>query len=370
MRVVADGLATERKSSARAPADMPSQSPTRILLIRLSHMGDVVQTFALYHALRERHPQAELGWAIQPEFAGLIDGLDGVARTFLFDRRGGLGAWTRLRRELRAWRPSWTIDAQGNAKSAAVALSTGAPRRSGFARRDWTERAASLVTNDRAPRAAGPHAMQRVLSLCGHVADGFHPRHDPALDERETSAGEDAFVERFPRGDGAGWIVHLAAGADVRSWPAPAFAALAERLAAAGRPVLLLSGPAESELGRELAAASTRPEIGHWVGQRGLRALAGFLSAAAKRGVRLVGCDSGPAHLAAACGMGVDLLAGPQDPDRTGPWPRNGLVHRVLTRPDPPDCQPCRARVCSHAEGPICMRGITPAQVSERLLAE
>lgn len=37
--------------------------------------------------------------------------------------------------------------------------------------------------------------------------------------------------------------------------------------------------------------------------------------------------DSGPAHLAAACGVGVDLLAGPQDPSSTGPWPPAGERH-------------------------------------------
>ena len=63
------------------------------------------------------------------------------------------------------------------------------------------------------------------------------------------------------------------------------------------------------------------PSVRHWVGQTGVRELAGFFSALAELGGVLVGCDSAPAHLASACGLSVVVLSGPQDPRRTGPWP-------------------------------------------------
>jgi len=131
-----------------------------------------------------------------------------------------------------------------------------------------------------------------------------------------------------PAGEGPVWILNLGIPGDRRTWPAERHAALALQLAGDGCRVLLLSGPREASAGRRLAASSPGPAaVAHWVGQRGLRALAGFLTAAGEAGARMLTGDSGPGHLAAACGMGVDLLVGPQDPSSTGPWPPAGRPH-------------------------------------------
>ena len=81
----------------------------RILLIRMSHLGDVAHAMPVFHALRAAYPAAEIAWAIQPEFAELVCGARGPEPTFLFGRRGGLRAWMRMRAELLSWAPDWTI---------------------------------------------------------------------------------------------------------------------------------------------------------------------------------------------------------------------------------------------------------------------
>ena len=64
--------------------------------------------------------------------------------------------------------------------------------------------------------------------------------------------------------------------ADVRSWPVEHFARLLAELAARGRPALALSGPGEAAVGERVRAALPAAEtVRHWVGQRGLRELAG-----------------------------------------------------------------------------------------------
>src|SRR6185369_13377691 len=134
------------------------------------------------------------------------------------------------------------------------------------------------------------------------------------------------------------------------------------RALAAERGALLLSGPAEEELGRTLARElAGEARLAHWVGQRGLRALAAVFAAAARRGLELVACDSGPMHLAAAHGLRVIALEGPQEAARTGPWPR--AAHAVVRSAHAPECAPCLARRCRHADGPVCMSGIGAADV-------
>jgi ADP-heptose:LPS heptosyltransferase len=137
--------------------------------------------------------------------------------------------------------------------------------------------------------------------------------------------------------------------------------------------VLVLSGPDEAreggELERELAGV---PRVGHWVAQRGLRELAALFEAAAAQGARFVGCDSGPLHLAAACGLACVALHGPQDPRRTGPWPvpqTAASPHLCVGSVTPPACAPCLARRCTHARGPVCMAELAPERVLAALVA-
>lgn len=354
----------------------------RILIVRLSHLGDVVHALPVYHALREAYPAAELGWAVQSEFAQVLTGLPGLARTFLFERRQGLAAWNHLRSEFTAWQPDWAVDAQGNTKSAMVTLTSGAARRSGLARADWRERFASHTSTDRAPEAEGSHAVDRMVALARHVAPDASAasiRFDLPLSASARNRGRALLAAKGPRqGDETDaappdWIVHLSDPSDVRAWPEAHFASLIHELQSAGRRVLVLSGPTEATIGGGLATQLQLPGISHWVGQRGLSDLAAVFAAAATGGARLVACDSGPAHLAASVGLPVHLLAGPQDPARTGPWPQSTGTgrrqHSTLRHPAPPECSPCLARRCSHPDGPVCMTGLEPAHVAMALRA-
>jgi ADP-heptose:LPS heptosyltransferase len=352
----------------------PPQDPHRILIVRLSHLGDVIHALPVLHALHARWPRAEIGWAVQPEFADLVEGLPGVARTFHFDRGGGWRAWPRLRRELRAFAPDLTVDAQGNLKSGLVTRLSGAPRRVGLARAYWREPLGALALTEQAPAAtpelgrARLHAIEVVRTLARHLApaQAEPERLDAALDAEELATGERLLDRQLPGARSGDVVVHLSSPEDVRSWPTKSFVELARALAADGRRVLLLCGPRELEAGRDAEASLASADgVRTWIGQQGLRQLAGLLAAAAARGMRFVGCDSGPMHLAAACGLPVVLLAGPQDADRTGPWPRMGpgSPHRVVRADQGPRCAPCLARRCDHADGPVCMTGIAPGAV-------
>ncbi|MAE27374.1 MAG: hypothetical protein CMJ87_00135 [Planctomycetes bacterium] len=372
--------------------------PRRILIIRLSHLGDVVQALPLYHALAAAYPGAELAWAVQDEFSDLINGLPGLERVITFNRKGSLRAWATLREDLAAFSPDWTVDAQGNSKSALVALASGARRRTGLAREHWREGFAAGTCTDLAPTpqaGAALHGLERVLALARHcVGTGAAPlRRDPALTPTELAAGRRVLTEHVSATGhhSAPTLLHLSRSGDPRSWPAEHFASLAQLLGP-GSPVLSLAGPAE---GAEAAIAEAAgvPVLR----QNGQRALAALFAAAAQAGGRLVACDSAPAHLAAAVDLPVTLLAGPQDEHVTGPWPADNAIspstqagalahsphsphsppgppatpatasaHRTLRRPDL-HCAPCRARICAAQEGPRCMLDLLPATVAAAL---
>ncbi len=338
----------------------------RILIVRLSHLGDVVHALPVFHALREAQPRAEIAWAVQQEFASLLEGLPGLARLIRFRRDEGLAAWGRVWRELRGFGADWAVDAQGNAKSAAVTLASLARRRSGLAREDWREPFACGVLTDSAPRALGPHALERMRALCGWVAPGSVWRRDPLLDPSERAAGRAWLARELPDSGAPLRLLHLARARDPRSWPRAHASAWIESALARGMQVLALSGPAEAQ---ELAEFEQRhahePRFRHWHGRDDLRALAGVLSAAAERGARLLACDSGPLHLAEACGLDVLCLAGPEDERRTGPY-----TGRSLRAEPSPECAPCSDPVCAHPSGPVCMSGIDPERAARALESE
>jgi ADP-heptose:LPS heptosyltransferase len=346
------------------------KDPERILVVRMSHLGDVVCALPLLHALREAHPAAEIGWVVQPEFAGLLAGMPGLQRTFLFGRRDGAAAWWRLARELRAFRPALAVDAQGNLKSAAALIASGAPRRIGLHPSEWRERTGARALTESAPPSGATHAIERALCLARFVAPGAAPRFDPDLQPRELDAAR-AELARLV-GAAAPALLHLGRPGDPRAWPPTAFGALARLLGGAGRAVVLVSGPREEDAGlalaRELGERAPRaggaPALRHLVGQRDLRRLAALFAAAAESGGELVGVDSGPMHLACAVGLRATCLAGPQDERATGPWTAGGAApERALRTLDPPDCAPCRRRRCDHPEGPVCMTRIRPEDV-------
>ena len=338
----------------------------------MSHLGDIVCALPLFHVLREAHPGAELAWVVQREFAGLLEGLEGLQRVFPFDRGGGWRAWLRLRRDLAAFGADLAVDVQGNLKSAAALACSRAPRRVGLDRADWRERLGARWMTEAAPPCRGPHVVERSLTLARHLAPGVEPRRiDPGLGpgELETGRGELARLLGGLPAAGELWIAHLSPPGDPRSWPEHRWEEWLRLAVASGRRVLMVSGPREEDLGLRLARRHGTTAA-HWVGGRHLRRLAAVFSAAAESGASYVGADSGPMHLACSVGLRVHGLEGPQDGARTGPWTLEGPRAGAELRVDPgPDCAPCLARSCHHPRGPVCMEDLEPAAVVDALAA-
>jgi len=341
-----------------------ADSPARILILRFSHLGDVVQTLPIVHALARTFPASRLAFATQVEYAPLLEPLPQLSEVLTFDREGGARAWLELRRALLAFAPTWTVDCQGNWKSASAARLSGAGRRIGLALEHWREPSARWLTTELAPSPAEPvvHAVDRVRNLAEHVSGRSEPVFDLALTPAERDRAQ-ALLAAAVRP----LVLHTAKPDDIRSWAPERFVGLAAALADAGRDVLLLAGPDEAPLRAQLAALEPHPRITVLPDGLHLRTLAALLAAAAERGGRMVGCDSGPSHLAAAVGLPVLLLHGPQDPARTGPYPATSHAHLTATADLP--CRPCLERTCSNPNGPVCLEDLTIDEVQGALLA-
>lgn len=298
----------------------------RVLLTRLSALGDIVHTWPLAEALRASRPDLELLWLVERPFVSLVETHPAVSQVITVAtrrwRRSPLASATR--REvcsavvgLRALRPELVLDPQGLVKSAIWGLLAGAPERVGLSRGVRRERlAGACYTRTVTPEAGTRHVIDINLSLASALGvsapEGARPDGRFLLATGPpVPAPEPGSVLLLPATGGVG-----------KAWGGHAYAALAQRLAASGRPVVVAWGPGEEDLARNIVSAGGGDVT--MAPPTTILQLASLISQCAA----VVGGDTGTVHLAASLGIPTVAVFLRTDPERNGP---RGSAVRVLT---------------------------------------
>src|SRR5580698_9691628 len=105
--------------------------PSRILVVRLGSMGDVIHALPAVASLKRSFPNARMSWVIRERWAPLLAGNPHVDELIPYDRT--FTALLALRRRLRGQHFDLAIDLQGLIQSALIARASGAPKIVGFA---------------------------------------------------------------------------------------------------------------------------------------------------------------------------------------------------------------------------------------------
>ena len=297
----------------------------RILIVRLSAIGDVVHGLPVLNALRDAVPQAHLAWLVEGRAADLLRGHRALDELIVVPRRwlkSPSEVW-KLWRRLRASRFDVSIDLQGLSKSALAARLSGARRRLGFAGVDGRE--ISRWLNSELVLPTAEHVIDRNLELMGPFING--PRV-ARFDLPESPA--DAAFARQVRSElgltGSYAVINPGAGWPSKLWPPDRFAAVARHLGQARSlgTLVVWGGEQERTWAGEIVAASA----GHarLAPPTTLCQLASLV-----RGARLfVGSDTGPLHIAVAVGTPCVGLFGPMPARRNGPYgPQHIAVQQV-----------------------------------------
>jgi lipopolysaccharide heptosyltransferase I len=291
------------------------QSAPRILIVRLSAVGDVIHGLPVLNALRGALPDAFLAWVVEDRAAALlrghaaIDELIVVPRGFLKSPRR---IWE-LRRRLRGLRFDTTIDLQGLAKSAVVARLSGAPRRIGFG--DEKGRELSGWLNNDLVRTRAAHIIDCNLELLRPLGIERPPVRFE-IPESAADAAAAAEIVCQQRLEGGFGIINPGAGWPSKLWPAPRFAAVGEYLGRVERlPTLVVwAGEREKGWARQIVAG------GEGYAREAPRTSLTELAALCRRARVFVGSDTGPLHLAAAVGTACVGMYGPMPAQRNGPY--------------------------------------------------
>ena len=305
------------------PSSFIPPSP-RILLVRLSAIGDVIHTMSVACALRERFPRAYLAWVVENRASELIEGHPAIDQRIVLPRgwlRSPAGVW-RLRKQLKGLAFDTAIDAQGLTKSAVVAWLSGAKRRIGMGGR-WGREISRWLNNELVD-TDGLHAIERGLKLLEPLGI-----RSPVVrfDVPAATADQDAATELIHRlGLDDGFVlVASGAGWPSKLWPVERYAAVAAYLGRRwGLPCLLIWGnDAERARAEQIVAGAE----GHALVCPKITLLQ--LAAVARRARFALGSDTGPLHLAAAAGAPCIGLYGPWPADKHGPY---GLQHINLQK--------------------------------------
>ena len=333
----------------------------RLLVVRLTSLGDIVHTIPAVAALRRTHPAARIDWLVSDRCRELVALLPVIDRCVVAPRPRAAAAFPRLVRALRAARYDAAIDLQGLLKSAVLARCSGARRVIGFGRGQVRERAARLLYTETPPTSAARHIIDKNLALVAALGVELRPVEFPIAD-----APSDV-VARARKGLGAAGVPEFAllnpgAAWTSKCWPPERFGEVARRLwREHGLRSVVAWGPGERERAGRVVAASD-----------GAAALAPptrvvDLVALARAATVVVAGDTGPLHLAAALGTPVVGLYGPTDPDRNGPWSAADLVvsrHDACgCRRDPAASAGVVVRRCAQARP--CMSDIRVEEVAQ-----
>jgi lipopolysaccharide heptosyltransferase I len=316
---------------------------SRILIIKLSSLGDVIHALPVAGALRRRFPGAQISWLVGPASAGVVTICRHVDRVITW-APGGRPRLDLLA-ELRQVGPQVCLDLQGLIRTACIARLSGARWRIGF--RTTQEGGFALCNLRVIPARTDIHAVDAYLEFARFLgADRAAPDFGLELPMPARQMGA-----RIAGVSGGAPTVALLPGTQwaTKKWPAHHFAQLGAGLARLGLRCVVLGSGADREAGAAIAAAAPNSTT-DLTGRTSLVESAYIIANCALA----VGNDSGPMHLAAALGVPVVALFGPTDPARTAPY---GRGHVVLQAPVP--CLRCRRRRCPVS----CMERITPELV-------
>jgi ADP-heptose:LPS heptosyltransferase len=345
----------------------------KILIIRLSSLGDLILTLPTLKAIKDRYPKAHITWLVQESLEDVLAGnpyLDEIITLDLLSMtdkyatpatllRGGGRFFSNLGKAYRLFRNrrfDIVLDFQALFKSGIFASLNRRAERYGF--KNARELSHLFLNHPIFVRDKSRHAVENYLQFARYFGCSTNevafPIFIPPKDEH--------YVEKLLLQEGikpGDFTVFVSATARWHSkfWEQGAFARLCDELVRQYGAKIIFSGlPSEADY-LQVIREMMREDAIIMAGRTTIKQFLALL-----RHSRLyVGVDSGSMHAAAAFGIPVVALFGPSNSGWIGPYGQEQGIVKV----DLP-CAPCNKRECSDRS---CMRMITPEMVLEKVEA-
>lgn len=332
----------------------------RVLVIRLSALGDVIRTLPAVLGLQERYPTARITWLCEDASSGLLKGLDGVD-LICINRKAmrasnPLTVWREFRRVIREIRQRQfhlSIDFHGILKSAMMPWFAGISTRVGFLPKGSKEQAHIFYNHRVVHSSSRVSRYERNLELARYFGDDIAQ----LAPEIPLSSEAEQVLKRAMSLEPILLIPGTSKWGQYKQWPVESWEFLFRKLKEK-YPVTWVFGPADGyfrdelqkRLGDDFSCLPklSIPELAH----------------ALRRSRLIVVGDTGPMHLASVVKAPLLALMGPSD--SVIAQPLMAPFGHPLTRMFVPDvpCAPCRNRSCKDL---ICQTFTTPGAILEQV---
>ena len=346
--------------------------PERILIIRLSAIGDVVRTLPALRALRIKFPSAYIAWIVEENAQDLLQVHPDLNRVFVFKRKIWLGDKFSLRnfsnsfkevldffRKIRGEQFDLVLDFHGILKSGIISFFSGTPLRVGFSRR-FSKEFNHLFNNyhielktDAMSRIKRNLSFIRFLDINCDTQDPIIP-----ITDEDKKHIDDFFKKRGISNHNPLIAIHPGTSKKTlyKRWNVSHYATLADKLIERLHATIIWTwGPGELDTAETIVGLMNHESIIACKTEN-LRQLAEIFH----RCDLFLGSDSGPMHIASFVKTPVVAIYGPTDPVVNAPYERN--PHIMLRKALP--CSPCRKRECESLQ---CMAMIKPDEVFEAI---
>ncbi len=316
----------------------------KILIIKPSALGDIVQALPVLTGMRRRWPAAKIDWVVNDSLRGILEGHPCLNRTISYPRKRWTSPWRlpeiwRWGRGLREEGYDLTIDLQGLMRSGLMTWATGSPRRLGLlSAREGADWAYTEIVADTAISAA-----ERYLTCLEYLGIAVQPLDFQLTARAPLPEPLQAFGPYIALHPYSRWRTKL--------WPWRYYQELVDRMP-----------------DRQFVAVGEGPWFpleapGRLIDLRGQLTLGSLVTVLDRAGA-VLSTDSGPAHIAGALGRPTLVLFGATDWRKTKP---SGAHVRIHTRSL--FCSPCLKRTCWRDTPVECMSLMGPDEIRALLLS-
>ncbi len=327
----------------------PLEGVRRILIVRLSALGDTLMSSPAAQVIKEAFPECHISWVVGRHAYPVLEGNPYIDSVYIWD--GGLPSVLRLIRELKQGQFDVSLDLQGLIKSALIPWVARIPQRITFS--NSREGSRFLATQCVTVNRTIPTPSGRTLAMLASLGLPVNPsRHRMVLylSERHRQVAH----QQLTRRNLAPKSFVLLAPATTRPqkhWTMDRWAQCADRLRRdLSLPVVLLGSASDRPLLETISSLAQSPIPTLW------HLSVKEACAVIEQALLVIGTDSFPIHASVALGTRTVALFGSTRGDRFAG--EEGV--RVVDHPLP--CRPCGRRPTCGGLFP-CMRLITVDEV-------
>jgi len=333
----------------------------RILIVKLSAIGDVIQSLCVASSLKRGIKDIEISWVVSEAAYPLLKDHPLIDHVFLLPRRrwgkmvSNIFAWPKLLSEIgefvsqiRYQKFDVVVDLQGLFKSGLVTFISKSKRKVGFPN---TRELSYIFLNEKLPPYdIEKHAVLRYVKVASYLG-GDISKIDFPLAIKDSDRD---YIDKLVKGCGDIIALNVGASWPNKKWTVEGFSELAKEIYKKwGLSPVITGGRADEDFANKIEEKikKTETKVINLAGKTSLLELAALF----ERSKAVVTSDSGPMHLAVAAGARVVALFGPTAPWRTGPF---GEDHKIVRTNI--SCSPCFKRRC---DDPKCMKAILVSDV-------